>query len=225
MTRLHASRIDTSSSDVTDALQFALLTEYLSAEFYNRGLNAVGLIPSGDRRVISAISAHESAHLGTVRQLLVAAGGAAQAKPDFDFTAHGELPGFAFLPDQYDMFLVIAHIIEDTSVRAYTGHLAHLMADKATLTAALAIHSAEARHACVIRRIRGCKGWITANSRDDLPGFAQATYDGEDNPTQRGVNVLAVATVLGGGTSATESFDEPLTLPQAAAMLAHFLAG
>lgn len=83
---------------------------------------------------------------------------------------------------------------EDTGVRAYKGQVGRLMTEKNILNAALAIHTVEARHAAEVRRLRGKKGWITGNSRDDLPAFTQAIYDGEDTLTQAGVAIACYPT-------------------------------
>jgi hypothetical protein len=44
---------------------------------------------------------------------------------------------------------------------AYKGQATNLISTPDLLTAALQIHSVEARHASEVRRLRGLKGWIT----------------------------------------------------------------
>ena len=107
---------------------------------------------------------------------------------------------------------------------AYKGQLARLMPDKVALNAALAIHSVEARRAAHVRRLRGGHGWITGNNRDDLPVFAQPIYDGKDNTTHGTVDVTALASGYGGVDSATEAFDEALTMAQVTSIITPFLA-
>ena len=111
-------------------------------------------------------------------------------------------------------------------MRAYKGQAPRLISDKAVLTAALTIHSIEARHASEVRRLRGLKGWITGSSRDDLPAFTQGIYDGEDNVMQGPVDVsmLTLASTNGGTDAATEAFDEPLTKDQVTAIVSPFIA-
>jgi hypothetical protein len=82
----------------------------------------------------------------------------------------------------------------------------------------------EARHASEIRRLRGKKGWISGKSRDDLPAFTQAIYDGEDNTTQAGLDVSGLGAGNGGVTAVTEAFDEPLTKDQVTAIVTPFFA-
>lgn len=191
------------------ALQLALTLEYLEDEFYDMGL-ASGVIPTGgrDRKVFEQISQHENAH---VAFLVAGLGGPSSAnfvaKPTFDFTAGGLFSPFT----DYQQFLALAQAFEDTGVRAYKGQAANLISTPDLLTAALQIHSVEARHASEVRRLRGEKGWIVGNSRGTLPVQAQAVYDGEQNTNQAGYNTAA----LFGAGAGSESFDEPLTTQEA----------
>ncbi|MDQ6612751.1 MAG: ferritin-like domain-containing protein [Gemmatimonadota bacterium] len=207
-------------------LQFALLLEYLEADFYSRAVAANGLIPAATVPVFQNISAHETAHVAALQALITSKGAAPRAKPAFDFTAKGNVAGFNFGSTQYATFLVLAQAFEDTGVRAYKGQAGRLINDKAVLTAALTIHSVEARHASKVRRLRGLKGWISGNSRADLPAFTQGVYDGEDNVTQAGINTTSLPGIAdnGGVTAATEAFDEPLTMAQVVAIVTPFLA-
>jgi hypothetical protein len=213
-------------SDVLDVLQFALLLEYLEAEFYQRGVAAAGLIDTADRTIFTTISGHETAHVSALQALITGKSAVPIAKPAFDFTAKGNVAGFNFSAGQYETFKVLAMAFEDTGVRAYKGQAPRLINDKAALTAALSIHSVEARHASVVRRLRGKKGWVTGNSRDDLPAFTQGIYDGEDNLLQATLTVTSLpdAANNGGTGAATEAFDEPLTKAQVTAIVTPFLA-
>jgi len=213
-------------SDVLDVLQFALLLEYLEAEFYTKGNAGNGLIDAADRTIFNTIAAHEDQHVAALRSLISGKGATPGAKPNFDFTAKGNLPGFNFSAGQYETFKALAMAFEDTGVRAYKGQAPRLMNDKAALTAALTIHSVEGRHAAMIRRLRGKKGWISNNSRDDLPAFTQGIYDGEENATQSGVAISSLpdAANNGGMAAYTEAFDEPLTKAQVTAIVTPFLA-
>jgi hypothetical protein len=211
-------------ADVLDALQLLLRQAYLESDFYIRGVAATGLLPASDSVVFSTIRDQESSHVATLVGLIIARDGTAPAPPAFDFTAKGAFPDFAFAEGQYETFKMLGQAFEDLGVRAFKGQLQALVADKVALNAALAIHSVEARHASEIRRLRGKKAWITGDSRDDLPAFVQAIYDGEENVTQRTVDVATAAAGFGGADSASEAFDEPLTTDQVAAIHANFLA-
>jgi hypothetical protein len=211
---------------VLDVLQFALLLEYLEAEFYQRGVAASGLIDAADMTIFQTISAHETAHVAALKSLIMAKSATPNPKPTFDFTAHGAVAGFDFSAGQYETFKALAQAFEDTGVRAYKGQAPRLIGDKAVLTAALTIHSVEARHASEVRRLRGLKGWITGSSRDDLPAFTQGIYDGENNVMQGPVDVsmLTLTSSNGGTDAATQAFDEPLTKDQVTAIVSPFIA-
>lgn len=211
-------------SDVLDVLQFALTLEYLEADFYTRGVAAAGLIPASDLTIFTNIRNHENTHVTALQGLITGKGATPGAKPTFDFTAKGNVAGFNFGASQYPTFQVLAQAFEDTGVRAYKGQAGRLINDKAILTAALTIHSVEARHASEVRRLRGKKGWITGNSRDDLPAFTQGIYDGEDNMTQAGLDISGLGTGNGGSAGVTEAFDEPLTKAQVLEIVKPFLA-
>ncbi|GAB3749232.1 ferritin-like domain-containing protein [Spirosoma pomorum] len=202
------------NSSVADVLNFALLLEYLEAEFYNKGLAAPGLIPSGvGRNVYDQIAKHENAHVALLRSAL---GGAAIAKPNFDLTYKG---AFADVLTNYQTYLAVSQALEDTGVRAYKGQAGALISAPAVLTVALQIHSVEARHAARVRMLRGQKGYIV---NADAGGVPAAVYAGEDNVTQGGVNLVSAT----GYSMArvTEAFDEPLTKAQVLAIATPFLA-
>lgn len=212
-------------SDVLDVLQFALLLEQLESEFYTRGVAASGLIDAADMTIFQTISGHESTHVTAIKALITGKSATPNAKPTFDFTAHGAVT-FSFAAGQYETFKALAQAFEDTGVRAYKGQAPRLINDKPVLTAALTIHAVEARHASEVRRLRGLKGWITGASRDDLPAFTQGIYNGEDNVMQGPVDVSALTlTGSNGGTAAaTEAFDEPLTKAQVTDIVTPFIA-
>lgn len=198
-------------SAITDVLNFALTLEFLESAYYNQGV-ASGVIPSADLAIFQQIKKHENAHVSFLQSTIAALGGTAVTSPTFDFTAGGMFNPFYVYGD----FLALSQAFEDTGVRAYKGQAGNLISNNDVLTAALQIHSVEARHASEVRRLRqkngmdaSLKGWITGNSRGTLPAATQATYDGEENTIQGGVNVT---TITPSGTSAVqEAFDEPLT--------------
>ena len=94
------------------------------------------------------------------------------------------------------------------------------MMHRTLLRQALQIHSVEARHACQVRRMRKQKGWITGNSRGDLPEATQRVYDGENN----GFHFI-LAQPTSDKQALTEAFDEPLTKGQVLDIVRPFLSG
>ncbi|MEO5911195.1 MAG: ferritin-like domain-containing protein [Pelobium sp.] len=203
-----------STSAVNDVLNFALTLEYLEAEFYVTGVAKSGLIPAGPAlTAITKIRDDENAHVAFLKSVL---GSAAVAKPTFDFTAGG---AFADVFTNYATFLAVAQTFEDTGVRAYKGQAPALLGNKVYLTAALSIHSVEARHASHIRQMRKSTGqapnikpWITGANDTGVAAVAKS-FAGEDNVTQGGVNITTLNGVGGkiSTSAATEAFDEPLT--------------
>lgn len=137
---------------LTQVLNFALTLEYLEAEFYQTALSRRGLIPGRYRPVFQQIVRHEVAH---VRTLSGALGGAAIAKPQFDFTGRGQ---YADVFDNFATFATLSQTFEDLGVAAYKGQAGNL-AGTPVLTTALQIHSVEARHAAEVRRVNRSFGW------------------------------------------------------------------
>ncbi len=200
---------------IVDVLNFALTLEELEAEFYTLGNKAKNLIPKDASKVFDTLQDHEQAHVKLLRSVL---GNKAVAKPRFDFTAGGT---FADVFSNYQTFLALSQAFEDTGVRAYKGQATNLMSNGQILQTALQIHSVEARHAAMIRRLRGEKEWITGNSRGTLPPQAQAVYDGEENTVQGGIDFAGA-----GGTprdAASQTFDEPLTRAQVLSIAGLFI--
>ena len=191
-----------SKETIPQVLNYALTLEYLEDEFYRTALEKSSLIPADRKAIFQQISKHEASHVAFLKTALGSLSATPVAKPTFDFTAGG---AYADVFSNYQTFLALSQAFEDTGVRAYKGRAAELMSSDAVLTAALQIHSVEARHASMVRRLRAEKGWITGNNASGLPA---AIYAGEDNVTQGGANVTSL------GYSAdivTQAFDEPLT--------------
>ncbi|MEZ0483116.1 ferritin-like domain-containing protein [Fibrella aquatica] len=198
---------------VVDVLNFALTLEYLEAEFYVRGTETPGLIPSRNMMIFRQIRKHEEAHVRLLRAVL---GSQAVAKPTFDFTGKGIFPTVF---SDFQTYAALAQAFEDTGVRAYKGQAGNLIAAPAILEVALNIHSVEARHAARVRALRGFKGWIT---NADSSGLPAAIYAGDNVTNQLGVELTSIS---GKSVEAvTESFDEPLTKEAVLAIAGQFIA-
>lgn len=203
-------------STLTDALQLALVLEYLESEYYTKGLAAAGLIPNADRTVFMQIAKHESAHVTFLKSTLTSLGSTPGAKPNFDFTAGGNFTPFT----DYNQFLILAQAFEDTGVRAYKGQAENVMSNKVVLQAALQIHSVEARHASQVRRMRANKGWIELANGGNMPAATNAVYAGEDNTNQAGFNT---ATAFG-AAAGSAAYDEVLSGTDAQTIASLFIA-
>ncbi len=224
----------TTAASITDVLNFALTLEFLESDFYTKAVDTSGLITdTNETHAFAVIKSHEAAHVIVLQQTISALGGTPVAKPTFDFTAGGTFPDVFAMKD-FTTFLALSQTFEDTGVRAYKGQAANknLMANNDVLTAALQIHSVEARHAAHIRKLRRMKNndmtikpWITGN----LPTIAtvQGSYNGEDNIVQGGATITSLMGVNGNvsANAATEAFDEPLDMAAVLAIVGPFIVG
>lgn len=217
-------------TDLFAILNYALTLEYLEAGFYQMGIAASGLIPAGaPTMAIQTIGNHETAHVNFLKSAITAAGGTPVNKPTFDFTAGG---AFSNVFSNYATFLAVAQTFEDTGVRAYKGQAAQasLMANNDVLTAALNIHSVEARHASHIRQMRKAnnfgdvKPWITGKE-SGIGAAVQASYDGEELTSQAGVEIVNINGRNISANAASEAFDEPLSMNQVLAIVDPFIVG
>ena len=132
---------------------------------------------------------------------------------------------------------------EDTGVRAYKGQAPRLINNNDVLTAALQIHSVEARHASHIRQMRRnlttlpnlvpagvtLQPWITlAQSGIDTTNAGanaaiQMSYAGEELTTQATVNIINIGGNTISANEASEAFDEPLSKMQVNAIVDPFV--
>ena len=163
----------TPSVDVNGVLNFALSLEYLEKYFYERGQGIQALqagFSATNKTALDLIATDERNHVNFLRAVLGAtatSNGNAIADPGmntFDFTGGKGAAGgpFADVFSNPATYLAVAQSLEDTGVRAYKGGAALLMSNKTVLTAALNIHSVEARHASRLRTMR--RGGVMNNA-------------------------------------------------------------
>lgn len=226
-----------STSGIVDVLNFALTLEHLEAEFYAKANANNGFIQgTAAKGAIAKIGADETAHVNFLTSVIRSLNATPAPKPTFDFSG-GEGSGtgpFANAFTNYELFLAVAQTFEDTGVRAYKGQAANVKSNDTVLTAALNIHSVEARHAAHIRYMRGNMGvaglkpWITQNQSGINAGGAQAaidrSYAGEQLTTQAGVNIVNIGGQSISANAASEAFDEPLTYEQVLEIVKPFIA-
>jgi hypothetical protein len=238
-------------ADIVATLNLALQLEYLERNFYQTGLTTTGVVPSADVPGITIIRDDEIGHIAALRLVLgtqAFRGGADVTAANFDYTAGGRVPNpFANTAN----FYAAAQAFVDTGVRAYKGGAPKLMSNKDILTAALNIHSVEARHSSHIRLLRRGgvtglgsttdpgrlpKSWITGNDNGGpVPAVTAPVYNAgnpatdfpaENNITQAGVNVQTNTTPPANQTitaaAASEAFDEPLDADTVKAIARNF---
>jgi hypothetical protein len=219
------------SAQILATLNFALKLEYLEAAFYNAGAASAtiqGQLSATEKSYLTTIQAHENAHVKFLQTVLgpnAVAQTSQGTNGTYDFTAGGTFPTVL---TSSATFLSVACAFEDTGVRAYKGAAPSLLGQQVYLTAALDIHSVEARHASAIRQLLFARGisikpWITG-ANDTGIAAVNANYAGEDNVSQGGVTITSLAGVSGNvsTTAAQEAFDEPLDSATVATLVAPF---
>ena len=236
-----------STATIVTVLNYALTLEFLEYNFYNTGLN--GTLSTGLKATMSPnevaglnlIVTDEMHHVTFLQTVITSLGATPYTVPakGYDFTAKGTFPTVF---TSSDTFLAVAETFEDTGVRAYKGQAPALLRNKTVLTAALDIHSVEARHASHLRMLRrarmltagtapasAIRPWITG-ANDTGIAAVNGSYAGEDNVMQGGVNVatgLSVYNTIAGAnatTSATQAFDEPLDMATVVGIVTPFFA-
>lgn len=149
MFRKAYGQTSTLSADIVNTLNLALSLEYLERYFYQAGIDR-NLFTGNDLNSIIIIRDDEIGHINALRGVLGSQAIADPTAAAFDYTAGGKLNPFGSAA----LFLGNAQAFVDTGVRAYKGGAVNLMSNKDILTAALNIHSVEARHSSHIRTMR-----------------------------------------------------------------------
>lgn len=128
-----------------DVANYALTLEHLEHAFYRDGLKRfdqaafdAANLAKGLRKNIGLIRNHEKDHVDFLTKAVTAAGGTPVAEATYDF-GYADLTGF----------LQVAMALENVGVSAYHG-AALFIQSKDILSAALGIHSVEARHAAYL---------------------------------------------------------------------------
>jgi hypothetical protein len=217
---------------INDVLNFALKLEYLEMYFYQQRTALTGL-SSVNASALSLIATDEANHVKFLRATLGSAAINDPTSAAFDFTGgKGNNAGpFIDYRTNAATYLALAQSFEDTGVRAYKGAapISSIMADKTVLTAALNIHSVEARHASHIRSMRrggassatpsqsaavspyssAPKSWVSGTDNGGaVPGATNAIYGAGVSSgagTAANVTYLAEDNVLQGGFTLSTS--------------------
>jgi hypothetical protein len=232
---------------VADALNLALTLEYLERDFYKMAIEKTMVTPPANQLIPSVtglelpafkkIYQHEVNHVIFLQQVIQGLQQPFAFGPTFDFTG-GKGTGsgpFVNVFSDYGVFLALAQTFEDLGVRTYKSAVPVLKSKNDLLTAAMRIHSVEARHAAHIRMMRArtagplsdnqtINPWITMDqSAINSPDF-QAAYDGEQNTTQITFEVKNINAQPITEDVATEAFDEPIAIEKVMEFASNFIA-
>jgi Ferritin-like domain len=134
----------TGGGDV-EILNFALTLEQLETAFYAKAMTKGRNLGSEVRALVRELHDNEQAHVDALTATIKDLGGTPGAAPTV---------GFGDVFTSRRKFLKIAQSVEDLGVSAYNG-AAPLIADAKVLGAAGSIVQIEARHAALIRLMRG----------------------------------------------------------------------
>lgn len=154
--------MDENGDDVTDIdiLNFALVLEFLEADFYRQGLNNLGCSGLLEARALDdfgpairgrvfgdleVVRDHEIEHAVVLAETIEELGGEPVEEPEFEFGTAVEDP---------DEFLLLGAELEDTGVSAYNGSIADIE-NPELVTAGATIATVEGRHASYLRVLTG----------------------------------------------------------------------
>lgn len=143
----------TTFDEPVDVINYALTLEHLENSFYRDGLEQFDEAAFEDagydpavREFLTAIGEHEAAHVEALTGVVEDLGGEPAEEGEYNFS-----DAFVDVPS----FLATAAVLENTGVSAYQGAAQFLIEEDALLTAALNIHSVEARHAGYLNGLNG----------------------------------------------------------------------
>jgi rubrerythrin len=178
---------DQPDTDV-DVLNYALTLEKLEAQFYQVGLEAFDADDLGEASDLDDMGEYIQGHLETigeheqthVEQLtrVIEVLGAEPAEPEFELSV-----------ESAEGFLATAATLENTGVAAYAGAAPRIESPD-ILSAALSIHSVEARHAAILNWITGESPFPAAFDQPmPIPAVLEAIQpflaaDEEETPTE-----------------------------------------
>ncbi|GGL81871.1 hypothetical protein GCM10010840_19550 [Deinococcus aerolatus] len=172
MTALAATSVTTKSpqQDI-DILNYALLLEYLEAEFYNLfktgGPQNSKLTNARVKAYADQVAAHENAHVTVLQDTIKSLGATPISKPNIDFKPLLTNADGSAKTINDELFLTLAAVFEPIGVRAYLGQADKIQA-AALLTAAASILAVEANHASGIQELRRQLGHTNANLQTSI---------------------------------------------------------
>lgn len=200
--------------EIVRALNNILQIEFMEELFYVRAIISEGFLTGQNSTIFREITKNQQAHVVFTKNVIVQQLKQESAPQlDFDFSADGRFNPF----NDFDEFLMLAQIIEDTAVGIYKRQIEILHENNAgdiILRSIMRAYSVEARHAYYIRflrsqrRLNNLKGWISDRENNFVVEEAQDIYANEDTLTQDGVNIPSISDVS--REAIREAWDEPV---------------
>lgn len=148
---------DVEGTDI-DVLNYALTLEHLENAFYREAFDTFDRDDFDEAEIVQNYSAetdqslyttlevigeHEASHVDVLTQAVQLLGGDPASEASYDFGI-----------DSVETFFALAQVFENTGVSAYAG-AAPFIESPDLLSAALSIHSVEARHAAFLNGVNG----------------------------------------------------------------------
>lgn len=161
-----------------EILNFALVLEYLEAEYYRQGV-AANLVSGTEAEYLATIASDEVTHVAALTGTITQLGGQPVPAPAVDF-------GQSFA--SREQMLETAYRFENSCMQGYLGAAPALAATPALLQAAAGIYGVEARHAALIGYMAGKPA-------------ADGIFKGPAEPTGTRAGVLASIEPLMGGAA------------------------
>jgi rubrerythrin len=147
-------------------LNYALTLEYVEADFYRQVIDSGEITDPAAVELAKTFGEHEQAHVETLTQTITQLGGTPAQQPTTNFQE--------VLAGGPEMILATAAEVENLGAAAYLGQAGRIT-NPEILTAALTIHSVEARHAAALNQAIGLGFRESAKLKGSIPDGAFAT--------------------------------------------------
>lgn len=213
-----------SKETIINILNYLLKLELIKEKLYAEAANIDGLLPSDFKAQFERIGVNNKSHIGILQGIIIELGGSPLTidpnKIDTTGGRGNNAGPFVKALSNFEDYLILMQVLTDGGTRIYKGQITEVVSDNVTVTALVKIHSVLARQATFIRFLRDywyrtgnpIKPWITSTNSDTVNTAAQRAYSGETLTTQSGIEIVGINGFNINSDSATQAFDEPLSM-------------